>query len=86
MLRLWGRTEKGQYGPKVREEAPLKIREECDSQGQGGGGPEGQGEGGPKVVGGVWPQKSGSPLLAPQAQKDSSPHLDGCTGSSSPPR
>lgn len=28
VLRLWGRTEKGQYGPKVREEATLKIREE----------------------------------------------------------
>lgn len=28
VLRLWGRTEKGQYGPKVREEVTLKIREE----------------------------------------------------------
>ena len=26
--RLWGRTEKGQYGPKVREGVALKIREE----------------------------------------------------------
>ena len=28
MHRLWGRTEKGQYGPKVREGVALKIREE----------------------------------------------------------
>ena len=38
--RLWGRTEKGQYGPKVREEVTLKIREEVTPKVREGAAPK----------------------------------------------
>ena len=38
--RLWGRTEKGQYGPKVREGVALKIREEVTPKVREGAAPK----------------------------------------------
>lgn len=61
VLRLWGRTEKGQYGPKVREEVTLKIREEVTPKVREGVAPKVRERVAPKVREGVAPEVRESP-------------------------